>query len=89
MKKVSGNVYKTSGGSYYEDPLLALVKEIETLIVDYKGKEVRVGSGYSDQQRIDFLDKDNRPSIIEASLSCSFLIVHLCSSVHSFPAFQT
>ncbi len=35
------------------------------LIVDYKGKEVRIGGGYSDKEREDFLDVNKRPSIIE------------------------
>lgn len=50
-------------GFYYGKPGTKNEDVVGGLIVDYKGVEVRVGTGLSDQQRIEFLD--NLPAIIE------------------------
>ena len=51
------------------------------LIVDFKGVQVRIGSGYSDDQRVEFLDQ--LPKLIE----CTFKEITLDGSLRE-PVFE-
>ncbi len=52
------DIFMGKEGTKYE-------KLVGGLIVNFRDNEVRVGSGFNDQERKDFLDIDKRPSIIE------------------------